>query len=781
MSKLPRREFLKKTAASVAGASAFAQLGAAGAEQPADSAQAIPPHTPMLIPGVHAYAEESVLAGETIHFRAISTVPCDLSVVRLGLGVDDFSSDEVVHSFPRLEPKQQAIHPGSYIHVEKGLPPEKPLSALTLECWVRPWSWEVDQALITAFDPQRDCGFALYLMKGGWVKFYLGDGARFTGNWQRAYKRNEIRRWQHLVLTWEHDTARFYGNGKFQASWKIAGPLRAGRTPLRLGAAGNGGLASDFLDGDLAMPAIYERALTAEEVKKRFAADALLPPKREGLVACWPLAEESGDRVEDLSGNEHHGQIINRATWMIGGPSFDADSVSRFGDYDPARDPKRGHGLRFASDDLYDCRWETTHEYGIPENAKSGLYVGRFQFDLDGERRKYHVTFIVRKARNSRKAPILMLCSTNTWRAYSATPFAKNVPDNQFWYTQGLANATGHAPSYSCYRNHRHGQPSYGFGRSMPWPAAGPDALFSTRDVNYSHLMRGERFTHVWLDNNGFDYDVAADYDLHRDPSQLDDYKVLVINGHSEYWSIEAYEGVDRFLRNGGSVVVLSGNTMFWRVSYDDDGGVMECRKYDTDIGGREGASPGEVYHSHDKKRGSLMRYAGYPAWKVLGLECIGWWPITDEKFGAYEAVNPDHFLFRGPEQVGVRKGERFGQSPDGSLPRVGGHESDVRIGRIRAITKHIPEGETVPEEPRGISTLAQITAENRRGIDYFGRWEPLDHGVYAEMTYWERPQGGQVFHGGCIAGGWALSADDKFSALMRNVLHHFGVEREAG
>ena len=150
---------------------------------------------------------------------------------------------------------------------------------------------------------------------------------------------------------------------------------------MRLGAAGNGGLASDFLDGDLAMPAIYERALTAEEVKERFAADALVPPKREGLVACWPLAEESGDRVEDLSGNEHHGRIINRATWMIGGPSFDAGSVSRFGDYDPARDLKRGHGLRFASDDLYDCRWETTHEYGIPENAKSGLYVGRFQFE----------------------------------------------------------------------------------------------------------------------------------------------------------------------------------------------------------------------------------------------------------------------------------------------------------------------------------------------------------------------------------------------------------------
>ncbi len=73
---------------------------------------------------------------------------------------------------------------------------------------------------------------------------------------------------------------------------------------------------------------------------------------------------------------------------------------------------------------------------------------------------------------------------------------------------------------------------------------------------------------------------------------------------------------------------------------------------------------------------------------------------------------------------------------------------------------------------------MAQIVDRNRRGIDYFGRWEPLEHGVYAEMTYWERPQGGKVFHTGCIAGGWALSADPKMQVLMRNVLHHFGVER---
>ena len=34
--------------------------------------------------------------------------------------------------------------------------------------------------------------------------------------------------------------------------------------------------------------------------------------------------------------------------------------------------------------------------------------------------------------------------------------------------------------------------------------------------VKYSHLMRGERFTHNWLDDAGYGYEVATDYDLHR-------------------------------------------------------------------------------------------------------------------------------------------------------------------------------------------------------------------------------------------------------------------------
>ncbi len=748
-----RRRFLQQTAAGIAAATAAEQSHAA---------TSIPPHESILVPGVHAYVQRSLDAGDSADFRVSSDTPFELTVSRAG-------SNEAIATLQERRPSLQPIHPGSYVHVDGGFAGRR-FDALTIETWVRRWSSEDRQGLVTACD--GDSGFGLFVSGGGWIEFLLGER-------RVAHVPLQTRRWRHVALVWNGEIAELFADGLFQSSWRQSGTIESGSAPIRLGASGARGMATEFLDGDIAMPAIYDKAITASEVKARYEAQALAGPST-AAIACWPLDEERGTRVRDIVGGRD-GTIVNRGTWMIGGPSFEATSIPRYGDYDPASDPRRGHGLRFASDDLYDCRWDGTHSVKIPSAAKSGVYTGRFAFRRNGKRLRYDVTFLVRRPPDRPKAPILMLCSTNTWQAYSATPFAVNSLE-PFWETTGQANAHPRAPAYSCYRNHAKGQPTYAIGMKVPWPVAGPEVVYSkdTRELNYSHLMRAELFAHRWLEESGYEYDVASDHDLHLDPGQLAGRKVVVINGHSEYWSAEAYQAVDNFLRSGGAAIVMSGNTMFWRVSYDKDGTAMECRKYGVDIGGRQGAEIGEIFHSHDGRRGSLMRFCGLPAWKVLGLECVGWWPIDTAHFGAYKAVNPDHFLFRGPEQVGLKEGETFGQGPGESPPRVGGHESDVRPSLIRAITKQSQGEFAVPGDPPGIVPLAQAVDRERRGMDYFGRWEPLEHGVFAEMTYWERPQGGKVFHMGCIAGGWALSADPKMQALMRNALHHFGVRRKA-
>jgi N,N-dimethylformamidase len=298
------------------------------------------------------------------------------------------------------------------------------------------------------------------------------------------------------------------------------------------------------------MPVLYARALNNEEVMARFAQKTaapnyIQPPQTTSdLLGCWPLSEEKGAQVADISPNGRHGTIINHGTWMIGGPSFAGAGDAN---YDPVADPTRGHGLRLASDDLYDCGWDVSYSYPVPPDTMPGIYVGRIQ----AETSHYDVTFVVRPAAAALKKTILILCSTNTWLAYNQNPFGSVA------HTHPPFPDDPRVPTYDLYHNHRENlsnephQPTYHVGVNMPWPSAEPYAIYYTPD--YSHLTRAERATHQWLTDHGYVYDIATDFDLFRDPALLQGYQVVIINGHSEYWTAQAYQSVHRFWTTPGS------------------------------------------------------------------------------------------------------------------------------------------------------------------------------------------------------------------------------------
>lgn len=778
MKPTTRRKFLTQTGAGAL-ATAIAPMASSHsvAAIPSPTAASIPAHRALDLPGVHAYADHhSIQAGATIRFHVSSTVPSQLSIHRLGHPERTPRQDIEVKTFPQTSPKPQAIHPGSYIYIPRNLP--APLRALTLECWVRPWNLSRLQGIISQEDKEDERGWALGIGKGGYVGFFLGDGRSPDEAVIHRTHEGVISRlsWFHLVARWDGVTKEIWVNGKLEGQWRFEGIGDPGPHPLRIGAMGEKGAATRLLDGDVAMPVIYQRALSAEEIQQRFADRGLTPPTGEDVVGCWPLAEEVGDRVRDSSGHHRVGRIINHATWMIGGPSFDSSKVPRYGTYDPSNDPDRGHGLRLASDDLYDCRWEPTHAWRIPRTAQPGVYVARLRYSLGGKDEEYPVTFLVRKSPLRRKAPILVLCSTSTWLAYNSAAFAHNLPEGLFLTTEGHQNSHPEAPAYSCYRDHHSGQPSYQFGTRMPWPCAGPDVLYSSRETGYSHLARAERFLHAWLEESGYEYDVAGDLDLHRDPKLLEGYRTVILNGHSEYWSFEACQNLDRYLSRGGTSLVLSGNTLFWRTTFNRDGTVMECRKYDERIGGRHDASIGELFHSHDGRRGSLLRECGMPAWSIIGLECCGWGSVESKDAGLYHVTEANHPLFHSPEETGLQLGSTFGSAPGGKSHKAVGHEYDVRLGTLLGMTPTLPAGMNLPKEPVGITTLAQGKRTSHQALDYLTQPTVSPEGIVAEMILWERPQGGRVFHAGAIGAGWALSVDPKLQILLRNVLHSFGI-----
>ncbi len=159
----------------------FFSLSAQGAEKvKADtvSSEDIPPHHAIDLPGLHAYAQKSIEAGEEIEFRVSSSVPYDLSVVKLGADPENRDKDPVLQSFRVQQPQTQPIHPGSYLHVDKALPSERSLSALTLECWIRPFQLSGWQGLLTQHDYPEHCGTGLFLSEGK-IVFGTGSGGSY--------------------------------------------------------------------------------------------------------------------------------------------------------------------------------------------------------------------------------------------------------------------------------------------------------------------------------------------------------------------------------------------------------------------------------------------------------------------------------------------------------------------------------------------------------------------------------------------------------------------------
>ena len=770
-----RRDFLKRSSLGLAGASLLSPIGSTSAKSAEPSF--LPPHKSQSVPGVHGYAEQSVAAGDQIHFHISSTVPYRLAIYRLGLDPDSVVQDELVHEFPQHRTVLCLIHPGSYVHVEKNV--KGSLKALTLECWVRRWKIKDYAGIITQYDVNGTKEFGLFAGPGGALSFCIGDETPLNDLKQQISAKAGLigDRWHHVVAVWDGKHRTIFLNGRQVTKWPCKTKLTVGKVPLRIGAGGDDGVANAFLDGDIAMPVIYRKALPAEEIAERYQTRALTSTKGRHVLACWKFDEERGERVADSSGNARHGRIVNHATWMIPGPSFDSE-VMRFRSYDPKKDAQRGHALRFASDDLYDCRWPQSHEFRIPADARSGFYVGRISYESEGKPRLYHITFIVRKRTRQRKAPILLLTSTNTWRAYSSAAFP--LPKAALKVnvgTGGMTNSPGEPPAYSFYRRHAAGQGCYQIGMRMPFIGADPYLLYG---AEYSHLARAERFTQVWLEKSGYDYDVITDLDLHQNPDIIHGYRSLIINGHSEYWSLPACHGLEDYLRRGGTTVVLSGNSMLWRVSFNDDASIIECRKVDAAGEQMLPHERGECWHSHDGLRGGFFREFGYPSYKLIGLDMLGF--AGEASFGPYIVEQADHFLFHQPEETGLKAGDEFGTGSGGQLPRANGHEVDIRMSTFAALQElPTPLGADAPTDPPGMTRIANgLTHWSKGGTAFDYYWRVIKPKIPqgAEMIFWERPDGGKVFNAGAIASGWALHSDPKFQALMRNVLAHFGVSR---
>ena len=202
---------------------------------------------------------------------------------------------------------------GSHVAVAQGLPADQLLTALTLEVWVWPAKLNSWQTFIAQHNYPTACGYGLFLDNEGRLQFYLGDGGAYRSERSLAGPVLTLREWQHVVGTWDGKIKSLWVNGRLVAQQPFEGPVQPGAAPLWLGACGSQGVAVNYLDGVMAMPAIYGKPLSADEIDARVRDRGRTPPANDAVLACWKPADERGDRVFDLSSHARHGAIVDSA------------------------------------------------------------------------------------------------------------------------------------------------------------------------------------------------------------------------------------------------------------------------------------------------------------------------------------------------------------------------------------------------------------------------------------------------------------------------------------
>ena len=132
-----------------------------------------------------------------------------------------------------------------------------------------------------------------------------------------------------------------------------------------------------------------------------------------------------------------------------------------------------------------------------------------------------------------------------------------------------------------------------------PWAGANPSWSRahgqSPYDGSAGFLDKWEHAFVRWAEANGFEFDYLTDYDLDADPEALAPYEVVLLVGHSEYWSGPQRDRLEAFVDGGGRLAIFSGNTAFWKVRWEDEGRTLVCHKWKGETA--EDVPPAEATH----------------------------------------------------------------------------------------------------------------------------------------------------------------------------------------
>ncbi|HEX8255783.1 MAG TPA: N,N-dimethylformamidase beta subunit family domain-containing protein [Thermoanaerobaculia bacterium] len=351
------------------------------------------------------------------------------------------------------------------------------------------------------------------------------------------------------------------------------------------------------------------------------------------------------------------------------------------------------------------CKWPVTTTLDIPTTWPSGYYAARFPVS-DGIGVQY-IFFVVRENQPASTADTLVIVSTHTYQAYNSYGNLNVYPSNS---PRRAAVVSFDRPYHD----------NYGLGRFPRWDKPFLDFLTA----------------------NNIPYEVATDSDL-EEPTLLSRYNLLVLVGHSEYWTSSARRNVEAFNEMGGHIAVFGGNTMWWQIRLaDDDRKLITYKdaKLDPETGRNNQvvtvnwfAPP--VYRPENLLFGASFRNSGYTNRDRT-------MPLDQRK--PYTVANASSWVFSG---TGLQNGAQFGHI-------AAGGEVDGAIFNCNAAG--LPaEVDGSDGTPLNFQVLAAVPSEEGYGII----------GMYTSAD------GGTVFNAASQDWSLALASDPVIATITKNVL----------
>jgi hypothetical protein len=357
---------------------------------------------------------------------------------------------------------------------------------------------------------------------------------------------------------------------------------------------------------------------------------------------------------------------------------------------------------------------------------QTGYYTIDFVDDSDGQRDLNVASIIVTYA--GKAGDVLVELSTNTYQAY---------------------NEWGGASLYkSAFAGDRAQMVS--FDRPTP-----PDFF----EYEYYFVLWLERLAAA-VD---FKVDYATNFDVYRDPTFAEKYKLFVSGSHNEYWSKEEFDAIyRRIFELGKNTLFLGANTAYWQVRYGDldkpsggpsRGRQLVCYKDDED--------PIRQRVADEREAMSLVtamfrEEARRPETMLMGVAYQSYFEAdSDAKYQYFVARTDLPFFAETDYQEGEAIGDLVGYEWDNTDPEGDGK----RLWD--------PEKSQIPLlDPSLIKVAFKGTP-----VDLDGK-----QGT-AEAAYFVSPAGAKVFSTGSIRWAWGLGKpgfeQDKFKKFNRNLIMH--------